>query len=285
MSWNSIAAGSPLRARRVDTFDYVVVGAGSAGCVVASRLAEDPDISVALLEAGGPYRRVLDIPLVGLWAWLRRPGAFCWRDWTVPQSALDGRRVFWPAGRLLGGTSAINAMMYSRGHRASYDQWRLGSDPEWDYEALLPYLRRAEDQEGGASAWHGVGGPLAVSDSRYSNELMRAFVAGCRNLGIPATDDFNGPHAEGAGFPQVTQRRGRRVSLGAYLERTPGGPRVSLHLRARATRLLIQRGKVMGVEYASGREVRQVPRGARSHSVRRCRPLAPTADALGYRAG
>ena len=239
-------------------FDYIVVGAGTAGCVVASRLAEDPLVAVALIEAGGPYRRVLDIPLVGLWAWLRRPHVYCWQDWTVPQPGLDGRRVFWPAGRLVGGGSSINAMIYSRGHPASYDRWQLGTNPGWSYEALLPYFRRAEDQERGASRWHGVGGPLAVSDSRYTAEFARAFIAGCHDVGIPATDDFNGPQPEGAGFPQVTQRRGRRASLAVYLEQTRGGPRVSSHLGARVTRLLIENSRVTGVEYASGRSLRQL---------------------------
>ena len=145
-------------------FDYVVVGGGAAGCVVAARLAEDSSVSVALLEAGGPYRRVLDVPLIGLWAWLTRPSTFCWEDWTVPQHALDGRRVWWPAGRLVGGSSAINTMIYSRGAPASYDRWRDGSEPEWSYDALLPHFRRTEDQERGPSAVHGVGGPIGVSD-------------------------------------------------------------------------------------------------------------------------
>src|SRR5690242_15558268 len=121
------------------TYDYVVVGAGTAGCIVAARLAEDPEASVALLEAGGKYRRILNIPLISLWAWLRRPAAFCWQDWTVPQHFLDGRRVWWPAGRIIGGSSSINAMIYSRGHRASYDRWSRGADPEWSFDALLPY--------------------------------------------------------------------------------------------------------------------------------------------------
>ena len=134
------------------TFDYVVVGAGTAGCVVACRLAA-AGASVALIEAGGPYHRLLDVPLLSLWAWLRKPARYCWQDWTEPQPALDGRRIYWPAGRLVGGSSAINAMIYCRGHGASYDRWqRLAGDqadtPAWNYEALLPYFLRGEDFEG-----------------------------------------------------------------------------------------------------------------------------------------
>ena len=239
-------------------FDYVVVGAGTAGCAVAARLAEDPSVSVAVIEAGGRYRRVLDVPLVGLWAWLRRPPGFCWQDWTVPQAALDGRRVWWPAGRLVGGSSAINAMIYCRGSAASYDRWRDGGDPEWSYDELLPYFRRAEDQERGASPAHGVGGPVAVSDGRYISALGRAFVAGCEEIGIPPIDDFNGARAVGAGFFQVTQRRGRRSSAADYLRHTAGGARVSVHLGSRVVRVLMDGGRATGVALANGRTMSRI---------------------------
>ena len=242
--------------------DYIVVGAGTAGCAVAARLAEDPSTAVALIEAGGPHRRVLDVPLVGLWAWLRRPRAFCWNDWTVPQAALEGRRVWWPAGRLVGGSSAINAMIYSRGAAESYDRWRddgaADGDVEWSYDALLPYFRRAEDQERGVSAFHGVDGPVAVSDSRYPNELGRAFVAGCQTVGISPTDDFNAERADGAGFFQVTQRGGRRSSAGDYLHLTPGGKRVALHLRHQVVRILTEDGRATGIEVAGHGTVRRL---------------------------
>ena len=162
-------------------FDYVVVGAGTAGCVVACRLAAT-GASVALLEAGGPYRRVLDVPLLSLWAWLRRPARYCWQNLTEPQAALDGRRVSWPAGRLVGGSSAINAMIYCRGHRASYDRWQRSTDggsdtPAWSYDALLPYFRRSEDFEGEESVHHGTGGPIGVSASRHPNGARRRVLA------------------------------------------------------------------------------------------------------------
>jgi choline dehydrogenase len=236
--------------------DYLIVGAGTAGCALAARLAEDPAVRVSLLEAGGPYRHILDVPLVGMWAWMRRPRAFCWSDWTVPQEGLEGRRVWWPAGRIVGGSSAINAMMYSRGARASYDRWSEGmsadASPAWSFDALLPFFKRAEDQERGASALHGAGGPLAVSDSRHASDLARAFVAGCGEVGIPPSDDFNGARPEGAGFFQLTQRRGRRASARDYLTRTAGGARVKLHVRSRVARVIVRRGRAAGVEVVSG---------------------------------
>ena len=229
-------------------YDFVVVGAGSAGCVVASRLAR-PGVKVALLEAGGPYRRILDIPLVSLWAWLRRPESFCWQNDTVPQPRLDGRRIWWPSGRLVGGSSSINAMIYTRGHPQSYDRWRIGGDVDWSFDALLPYFRRAEDQERGESLYHGTGGPLGISDTRYPNPLARAFIEGCGEAGIEPIDDFNGSTGFGAGFLQTFERDGRRSTTAAYLSSADARARVTLHLRARASRLLIEGTRAVGVEY------------------------------------
>jgi len=242
----------PYASHADKVFDYVVVGGGTAGCVLAARLAEDPGVSVALIEAGGPPRRVLDVPLIGLWAWLKWPRRYCYQDLTVPQQALGGRRVNWPSGRLIGGSSAVNAMIYNRGHRASYDRWANVAGPSWTYDALLPYFKRAQDRERGVSQWHGVDGPVAVSESRHLIELATAFVAGCHDVGIPATDDFSGAQPEGAGFCQLTQRAGRRSSSAEYLERTPGGPRVSVHLRTAVTRLTFDRGRATGIEARMG---------------------------------
>jgi choline dehydrogenase len=236
----------------VTTFDYVVVGAGTAGCVVASRLAAG-GASVALLEAGGPHRPILDVPMLSLWAWLRRPARYCWQDHTEPQAALDGRRVFWPAGRLVGGSSAINAMIYCRGHRGSYDRWQGaaadGSDaPAWGYDALLPYFRRSEDFEGDASPQHGTGGPIGVSASRHRTALADAFVRGCAELGIRRTDDFNADGGDGAGYLHVTQRHGRRTSSARYLSEPPGAGAPTALLRTAARRIVFARGRATGVE-------------------------------------
>jgi choline dehydrogenase len=236
-------------------FDYVVVGAGTAGCVVACRLAAT-GASVALLEAGGPYSHLLDVPLISIWASLRRPDWYCWRDWTEPQAALDGRRVYWPAGRLVGGSSAINGMIYCRGHQASYDRWqRLAggqSDaPAWNYEALLPYFRRSEDFEGDESMHHGTGGPIGVSGSRHRTALADAFLQGCEELGIRRTEDFNSGEAEGASYLHVSQRRGRRTSSAQYLHLGPHAGRPTVWLRAPARRIVFERGRATGVEVAA----------------------------------
>jgi choline dehydrogenase-like flavoprotein len=240
-------------------FDYVVVGAGTAGCVVASRLAA-AGASVALLEAGGRYRRILDVPLLSLWAWLRRPERYCWQDWTEPQPALDLRRVLWPAGRLVGGSSAINAMIYCRGHSASYDRWQRltggqSDTPAWNYEALLPYFRRSEDFEGDESVHHGTGGPIGVSASCHPTALAEAFLSGCAELGIKRTDDFNSGTAEGASYLHVTQRRGRRTSSARYLHPEPelGQPTVWLGSPVRC--VVFKSGRATGVEVAGGQGV------------------------------
>jgi choline dehydrogenase-like flavoprotein len=237
------------------TFDYVIVGAGTAGCVVASRLAA-AGASVALIEAGGPYQRLFDVPLLSLWAWLRRPARYCWQDLTEPQAALDGRRVLWHAGRMVGGSSAINAMIYCRGHPASYDRWQHlvgvpSNAPTWNYEALLPYFLRCEDFEGDGSVHHGTGGPIGVSDSRHPTVLAEAFLRGCEELGIRRTGDFNGGTSEGAGYLHVTQRRGRRTSSARYLHPGQDLGRPTLWLGSPVRRIVFERGRATGVEVAA----------------------------------
>ena len=227
--------------------DYIVVGGGTAGCVVAARLA-GRGCSVTLLEAGGPYSRVLDIPLVGLWAWLRRPQRYSWTHWTVPQSSLGGRSVWYPGGRIIGGSSAINAMIYCRWHRSSYDRWGVVG---WGYADLLPYFRRAEDHEDGASEYHGAGGPIGVAPGRFSHALGRAFLEGCASLGIPLNQDFSGESGEGAGFYHLTQRNGRRSSTAnSYL--TEARPNLRLIVGAHVSRILIERERAVGIEYLHG---------------------------------
>jgi choline dehydrogenase len=233
-------------------FDYVVVGAGTAGCVVASRLAAS-GASVALLEAGGPYRRLLDVPMLSLWAWLRRPARYCWQDVTEPQVALDGRRIVWPAGRLVGGSSAVNAMIYCRGHRGSYDRWQCPAENPsetlaWNYDALLPYFRRSQHFDGNESRHHGRGGPIGVSASRHRTALADAFVDGCVDLGIRRTDDFNADGGEGAGYLHVTQRHGRRTSSARYLRRGLGASLPTTLLETAARRIVFERERATGVE-------------------------------------
>jgi choline dehydrogenase len=233
-------------------FDIVVVGAGSAGCALAGRLSEDPSLRVLLLEAGGSDKLLeVQIP-AGLYkVWRTR------RDWnytTEPQPGLGGRRLFWPRGKLLGGSSSINAMIYIRGARADYDEWaELTGDPSWSYENVLPLFRRMEDNARGADRFHGVGGPLRVEDPRSPHRWTRAVLQSAVAAGYPRNPDFNGETQEGVGLYQLTQKRGRRWSAAdAYLHPAAGRPNLTLRTGARATRVLVENGRATGVEYLQG---------------------------------
>ena len=192
-------------------YDYIIVGAGSAGCVLANRLSEDPAKRVLLLEAGGPDRHPFIHMPAGL-AKLIGIDRINWSYETEPQQELDGRRLYWPRGKVLGGSSSINAMCYCRGHRRDYDSWVEGGAAGWSFSEVLPYFRKAEDQENGACDYHGVGGPLSVQNLRYTNPLSEVFLDAAQEAGHDRTDDFNGPHQRGFDYYQVTQRDGRRCS-------------------------------------------------------------------------
>jgi choline dehydrogenase len=230
-------------------FDYVIVGAGSSGCALAARLAINPRTRVLLLEAGGPdTRREIQIPAAF-------PNLFKTEvDWayeTEPQPTLAGRRLFWPRGKVLGGSGTINAMIYIRGHRSDYDHWAALGNTGWTWNDVLPLFRRSECNSRGASEFHGAHGPLHVEDLPSPNVLSRAFVDACVEIGIPRNSDFNGAQQEGAGFYQVTQRRGRRESAAtAYLQSAAKG-RANLGVRpgAHVTRILFDKQQAIGVEY------------------------------------
>jgi choline dehydrogenase-like flavoprotein len=230
-------------------YDVVVVGAGSAGAALAGRLSEDPSLRVLLLEAGGSDRVLeVQIPAALYKVWRTR------RDWnyaTDEQPGLGGRRLFWPRGKVLGGSSSINAMIYIRGARADYDEWaRLTGDPTWSYEHVLPLFRRMEDNARGADEWHGVGGPLRVEDLRSPHPWTTAVVESAVAAGYPRNDDFNGATQEGVGQYQVTQRRGRRWSAAdAYLHPAASRPNLTVLTGALATRVLVSGGRATGVEY------------------------------------
>jgi choline dehydrogenase-like flavoprotein len=239
--------------------DYVIVGGGSAGCVLAARLSEDPAVQVALLEAGPADQSVLIHCPAGL-ALLARNGQANWGFQTVPQAGLNGRRGYQPRGKVLGGSSSVNAMIYTRGQPQDYDRWAAQGNAGWSWNEVLPYFKRAEHNERGADEFHGTGGPLNVMDLRSPHRFGGIFVEAGRQAGYPENRDFNGPTQEGVGMYQVTHRNGERFSAAkAYL--LPNRHRPNLHVitEAHATRVLLEGRRAVGVAFrhaGSAREVR-----------------------------
>jgi choline dehydrogenase len=234
-------------------FDFIVTGAGSAGCVLAARLSESGQYRVLLLEAGGRDRNPwIHIPIG--YAKLFTHKRLNWRFESEPEPELNNRRMYQPRGKVLGGTSSINGMIYMRGNHADYDEWRQRGCEGWDWDSVLPYFRKAEHQERGEDAYHGTGGPLRVSDQPYEWDLGRAMLQAGIEAGIPANPDFNGARQEGVGYYQTTTGDRRRWSAArAYLR--PARKRRNLVVRteAHATRVLIEQGRATGVEYRTPR--------------------------------
>jgi choline dehydrogenase len=230
-------------------FDYVIVGAGSAGCALAARLSEDPAASVCLLEAGPrDTHPLIHVPFGILWMMHSR--RLNWRYYTAPQERLNGRRLFWPRGKTLGGSSSSNAMCYTRGHPADYDAWRDLGNPGWGYADLLPYFKRAEHRERGASEFHGNGGPLNVAPLRSPNPLSLAFVQAAASAGYRPNEDFSGADQEGVGLYEVTQVNGQRCSSArAYLRPAEGRPNLAVLTLAQATRVLFEGRRAAGVAF------------------------------------
>jgi choline dehydrogenase-like flavoprotein len=239
-------------------FDYIIVGGGSAGCVLAARLTEDPDITVALLEAGPPDSSVFIHCPAGL-AVMAKTGMANWGLSTVPQPGLNGRTGYQPRGKVLGGSSSINAMVYTRGHRDDYNQWATEGNPGWSYNELLPYFKKAEHNERGANAHHGTGGPLNVKDLTSPNRLGPVFVQAAQQAGFAANPDFNGPKQEGVGLYQVTHKNGERFSAAkAYLTPNLNRPNLQVFTGAHTTRILLERKRAVGVEFAQAGQVKQL---------------------------
>ncbi len=239
-------------------FDYIVVGGGSAGSVLAGRLSEDPAVRVCLLEAGPSDKSVLIHCPAGL-AVMAKYELNGWGQNTTPQPGLNGRRGYQPRGKVLGGSSSINAMIYARGQSADYDFWAAQGNPGWGWSDVLPYFKRAENNERGADAWHGTGGPLNVADLRSPNPFSQVFVDAGVQAGHAHNPDFNGASQEGVGLYQVTHRNGERFSAAkAYLTPHLARPNLQVITGAHATRILVENRRAVGVEYRQGGAVQQL---------------------------
>ena len=242
----------------VGEFDYIVIGGGSGGCAVAGRLSEDPNLTVCLVEAGGPDKSVLIRAPAGVAAILPTPMKN-WAFKTAPQKGLNGRRGYQPRGKVLGGSSAINAMLYIRGNRWDYDHWVSLGNEGWSYDDVLPYFKRAENNEVINDNFHGTGGPLNVANLRSPSPLSSVFVEAANHCQIPTNDDFNGAEQFGANLYQVTQIEGERCSAArAYITPNLSRPNLTTITGALIERINISDGRAVGVSYRQGGQSREI---------------------------
>jgi choline dehydrogenase/4-pyridoxate dehydrogenase len=239
-----------------DSYDYIIVGAGSAGCTLANRLTEDPDVRVLILEAGGSDRSPLIAVPLG-WGKIVQHRYFDWGYFTEPEPNLDNREVECARGRVVGGCSSINATAYVRGHRADYDRWAASGLAGWSYADVLPYFKKQEDWTEGADTYRGAGGPLTTIRSRYADPLAEALMAASESAGHGTSDDYNGARNEGTARAQFTVRNGRRCSAAVgYLRPALQRGNLTLHTGALALRVVVENGRAFGIEFASGGETK-----------------------------
>jgi choline dehydrogenase len=246
----------------MDSFDFIIVGAGSAGCVVADRLSADGRFSVLVLEAGGTDRRFyVQMPL-GYGKTFFDPSVN-WNFKAEPDPGLAGNADHWPRGKVLGGSSSINAMVWIRGQREDFDAWREAGNPGWSFSDLLPTFKAVEDNEAGADEWRGRGGPLHVSDMHHKvHPLTRRYLKAAEQAGLPFNPDFNGARQDGVGIYQITTAGGRRMSAArAFLRPAMKRPKVRVETGAMATRILFEGGRAVGVEYRQNRQTRTARAG------------------------
>ena len=239
-------------------YDYIIIGAGSAGCVLANRLSEDPTLKVLLLEAGPrDWHPFIHMP-AGLAKLVNQKGVN-WSYATAPEPHLHNRRLWWPRGKVLGGSSSINAMCYIRGVAEDYNDWAAAGAEGWDWNSALPYFKRSEHNSRGSDALHGADGPLHVSDLRYTNPLSSVFIEAGQQAGFARNDDFNGPRQSGVGLYQVTQKEGARCSTAvAYLQPAKSRPNLDVVTGALVRRIVLENGRAVGVAYARGGQETQV---------------------------
>lgn len=246
-----LSSANHLTGRLVHAFDYIIIGAGSAGCVLANRLSADPKVRVLLLEAGPrDWHPFIHMP-AGLAKLVGKKGVN-WDYDTAPEPHLDNRVLWWPRGKVLGGSSSINAMCYIRGHARDYDDWAAQGATGWDWKSVLPYFKRSEGNRRGRDDLHGELGPLAVSDLRYTNPLSQVFIDAAAQAGYPRNDDFNGRVQEGVGFYQVTQKDGARCSAAvAYLHPVQHRKNLVVRTGAMVSRITFDKGRANGVTCAA----------------------------------